>query len=146
MRSFVRSTLLDHFVVGDVGEQETIRDGDSYRTLSGKEVIFSRDPDASGGRVYVNGTPLVEESGTPVPHGSLLFVDRLLFVDHDRVEALARLHPWLESGPLLPGPWMRSQFLSHALRRLEEREGFAYMAEYMNATEELGRHAQGYGE
>lgn len=27
----------------------------------------------------------------------------------------------------------------------EGREGFTYMAEYMNATEELGEYARGYG-
>ena len=63
-----------------------------------------------------------------------------------QVDAAAAAHPWLESGPLLPSPWYGSQFLSHALRELEAKEeGFSYMAEYMNATEELGEYAQGFG-
>ncbi len=62
------------------------------------------------------------------------------------MDAAAAAHPWLESGPLLPSPWYGSQFLSHALRALESKEeGFSYMAEYMNATAELGEYAQGFG-
>ncbi len=57
------------------------------RTLSGKEVRFSRDP--TSGRVSANGVGLVEESGTSVPDGDVLFVDGLLFVDRDRVRLSA---------------------------------------------------------
>ncbi len=32
VRPFVRQTLLDHFLVGDVGEQDDVRDGDTFRS------------------------------------------------------------------------------------------------------------------
>ena len=50
---------------------------------------------------------------------------------------------YLESGPLLPSPWYRSQFLSHAYDLLSDREEFTYMTEYMNMTEGLGQYAEG---
>lgn len=141
--SFARQTLLDHFLVGDVGDRELVEDGATFLTAGGRRVVFSRDP-GDPASLSANGVRLVE-GGTPVPHGSLLFVDQLLFVDAEAVESLRAENGWLESGPLLPRPWYQSQFLSHALQLVSEREGFSYMAEYMNSTEELGDYAQGYG-
>jgi len=87
--------------------------------------------------VSANGVELIE-GGAEVSNGRLLFLPKLLFVDHERVEKLSEEYPWLEAAPLLPTPWLRSQFLSHAHKIISEREGFAYMAEYMEATPELG--------
>ena len=53
------------------------------------------------------------------------------------------LYSYLESGPLLPSPWYRSQFLSHAYDLLSDREEFTYMTEYMNMTGALGQYAEG---
>ena len=83
------------------------------------------------------------EGGTSVPHGSLLFIERLMFVDRKAVSKLNKEYSYLESGPLLPSPWYRSQFLSHAYEMLSGREEFTYMTEYMNMTQGLGQYAEG---
>ena len=109
---------------------------------SPSQVVFGRK---NGFGLSVNGVELVE-GGTSVKHGALLFLDQLLFVDHDRVEEVRSSHPYLESGPLLPKPWYRSQFLSHAHKILSRMEQYSYMSEYMEQTAELGDHATRYGE
>ena len=83
------------------------------------------------------------EGGTTVPHGTLLFIERLMFVDREVVSRLNKEYSYLESGPLLPSPWYRSQFLSHAYDLLSDREEFTYMTEYMNMTQGLGQYAEG---
>ncbi len=137
--SFLRQTLLNHFLVGAV-DQSNVVDGATFKTLGGEDVTFHR----RGNVLSVNGIELLE-GGTPIDHGTMLFIDQLLFVDRDKVDELNEEYPFLESGPLLPAPWYESQFLSHALRTLSEREEYTYMVEYMNATHELGSYAPGYG-
>jgi hypothetical protein len=75
---------------------------------------------------------LLEE--TPVSHGTLYFVDNLFFVTHDVVRALNDAHRDKESAPLLGSPWPDSQYLSHMLLTLEERDDTALFASYLNAS------------
>lgn len=124
-------------MAGDV-DQNAVADGSVFKTLGGKEVTFSRI--GGGGKLLANGIELIE-GGTPVPHGALLFLKELLFVDDASVTRLNEEHAYLESGPLLPLPWDESQFLSHAFNAVSENEQHSYMAEYMNMTPELGRFA-----
>lgn len=88
---------------------------------------------------------LLNSGGTPIPHGSLLFIDRLLFVDSAGVEALRKDHAHLETAPFVFEPFHSSQFLSHAYDRLEGREDASYVVGYLNRTEELGDYAKGNG-
>ena len=139
VRDFVREVLLDHFILGDVGEKADIADGATYKTLGGKDVLFTRK--ALEGKVAVNGVELVEGAGTPVPHGRLLFLNEILFVNHEMVKKLNVKYGYLESGPILPTPWYKSQFLSHVFQKLNKREEFSDLVEYMNATENFGSFA-----
>ena len=136
--SFVRETLLNHFIVGEVN-QAKVKTGEKFKTLGGKTVEFKKD---DGDKLSINDIVLIE-GGTPVPHGELLFINKLLFVNDDMVKNLNDEYAYLESGPLLPMPWYKSQFLSHSFELLSERKEYTYMSEYMNNTPEFGSYAEG---
>ena len=82
VENFTRDTLLDQFLIGSV-DQDLIQSGTTMKTLGGKEVTFTRDEE--DGRLMANGIRLIE-GGTPVPNGALLFIDKLLFVNPEKVK------------------------------------------------------------
>ncbi|TRY61331.1 hypothetical protein TCAL_01493 [Tigriopus californicus] len=136
--NFIHDTLLNHFIVGSV-DQNTVENGAQFKTVGGKDITFSR----VDGKLRVNDIELVE-GGTPVPHGALLFINELLFVDNEMVKELEQDHGYLESGPLVIEPWSESQFLSHVYSFIEGSEEYTYMTEYMNSTPEIGEFAPGF--
>eukprot|EP00095_Tigriopus_kingsejongensis_P006427 maker-scaffold469_size162558-snap-gene-0.30 protein:Tk06427 transcript:maker-scaffold469_size162558-snap-gene-0.30-mRNA-1 annotation:"hypothetical protein DAPPUDRAFT_309902" len=129
---FVRDTLANHFLVGVV-DQNTVENGATFKTVGGKDVTFTRED----GKLRVNNIDLVE-GGTPVPHGALLFINELLFVDDAKVSELENEYGYLETGPLIIEPWPESQFLSHVYELISKREEYTYMTEYLNKTPEIG--------
>ncbi len=103
VKSFSRKTILDHFLVGEV-DQETVANGAEFKTVGGRTVRFTRVASPRPGRtgLQANGVDLVE-GGTDVAHGTLLFVDSLLFVDIDQVNRLNEQHKYLVSGSPMTG-------------------------------------------
>ena len=97
---------------------------------------------SNNNQLSVNDISLVK-GGASVPHGALLFINQLLFVNNDLVRELNDEYGYLESGPLLPMPWHKSQFLSHSFELLAGMEEYTYMSGYMNATPALGQYAEG---
>ena len=134
----MKETLLNHFIIGEVN-QVKVKSGQKFQTLGGKTVEFTKD-DAD--KLSINDIALIE-GGTPVPHGELLFINKLLFVDNNVVKDLNEEYGYLESGPLLPLPWYKSQFLSHALELLSSRKEYTYMSGYMNSTPAFGQYGEG---
>merc|ERR1711972_1057099 len=70
--------------------------------------------------------------------GSILFLDKVLWVDHDVVDDLNSKYGFLESGPPINYPWNNSQFLSHSLSRPENMPETSLLAGYLNNTPSLG--------
>ena len=141
VEGFAKQVVLNHIVIGEIDKGQ-VEEGATFKTLAGNDVTFSRQNDKR--KLTANGVEL-SEGGTPVPNGQLLFVDKLLFVTHKSVQKLNSQFEYLETGPLLPVPWYKSQFLSHVYKILTEREGFEYVSGYMNQTAELGSYAEDFG-
>ncbi|XP_046652352.1 uncharacterized protein LOC124343179 [Daphnia pulicaria] len=117
VESFVKETMMNHFVRGRVKQKE-IKDGDELTTLGGKTLTFSFSPI---GKLIVNDLE-VFDGDTPVSMGNIQFVGDLLFVNSTVVRELNARHRDVESAPLVTSPWYSSQFLSHTYRELSTRQ------------------------
>ena len=141
VESFVKETMLNHFVRGRVKQKE-IKDGDSLTTLGGKTFTFTLSSTGNlrnfhisraqiqifknvnfqfKGKLTVNDVE-VFDGDTPVSMGNIQFVGDLLFVNSTVVRELNARHRDVESAPLVTSPWYSSQFLSHTYRELSTRQ------------------------
>jgi len=115
--SFLNRTLREHLLAGSVVLEE-LEEGAQVPTLAGTTLTVARE----NGTLTVGGQPVLTESEVSGPLGRIYSLPALLHVSPQTVSSLKGLYPHLETGPLLGGPWPRSQFLSHLLQRLESYE------------------------
>ena len=131
VESFVKETMLNHFVRGR-HKQKEMTDGQTLTTLGGKTLIFS----SAAGKLSVGGVE-VFDGDTPVSRGNIQFIGDLLFVNSTVVSQLNAKHRDVESAPLVTSPWYSSQFLSHTYRELSARQPaqFDSILDYINQTQ-----------
>jgi len=130
--TFLNETLTNHVVEGVIVQPDS--DETSLKTIGDRGVRVT----VRGENTYVNGV-LVRGGITLVGgRGSILFLDKVLWVDHDVVDDLNSKYGFLESGPPINYPWNNSQFLSHSLVLLENMPETSLLASYLNNTPSLG--------
>eukprot|EP00092_Neocalanus_flemingeri_P081783 GFUD01102224.1.p1 GENE.GFUD01102224.1~~GFUD01102224.1.p1 ORF type:complete len:173 (-),score=53.01 GFUD01102224.1:103-588(-) len=130
--------MVNHVVEGPVslqpGSDQTI-----LTTIGDREVQLT----VKGENTYAGGALVRGGMTLHGGRGSVLFLDQVLWVDHDVVEDLNNKFGYLESGPPINSPWNNSQFLSHSLGILEKLPNTTLTALYMNSTPALGEYAPG---
>ncbi|CAH1108997.1 unnamed protein product [Psylliodes chrysocephalus] len=134
---FTENVIVNHFVKGRL-KQDLIKDGDTVKTLGGKEIIFRKAP-----HLTVNGAMLVK-GDTPVTKGNIMFIGEVLFVTESIVSKLHQQHKDKETPPLLAFPWFGAQFLSHAFLALERDKRFTHITRFLNLAD-LAPHVSGTG-
>jgi len=136
--SFLNNTLANHVVEGsediEPGSDTTI-----LTTIGGRIVKIT----FKGENTYANGVQVKGKMQLQGGRGRVLFLDQVLWVDHDVVEDLNNEFSFLETGPPINSPWNNSQFLSHSLAILEKLPNTSQTGLYMNMTNTLGNFAPG---
>ncbi|KAG8266479.1 hypothetical protein J6590_071433 [Homalodisca vitripennis] len=135
---FTENILANHFVPFNI-RQEQIKDGQTFKTLGGQDIVFNKK--AAG--LTVNGADVVK-GDTPVARGNIMFVSEVLFVNETVVQRLHQKHRDKETPPLLAFPWFGAQFLSHAFLALERTPHFAHITRFLNMAD-LAPHISGAG-
>jgi len=130
--TFLNETLTNHVVEGVVVQPDS--DETTLMTLGDLAVRMT----VRGENTYANGVLVRGGITLDGGRGSVLFLDKLLWVDHDVVDDLNSKYGFLESGPPINYPWNNSQFLSHSLVRLENMPETSLLAGYLNNTPSLG--------
>ncbi|XP_075214572.1 transforming growth factor-beta-induced protein ig-h3 [Lycorma delicatula] len=134
---FTESVLLNHFINANI-HQDQIKDGQTFKTLGGKEVTFSKKSSLT-----INGVDIVK-GDTPVVRGNIMFISEVLFVNEAVVQRLHQKHKDKETPPLLAFPWFGAQFLSHAFLALERNPRFTHITRFLNMAD-LAPHISGAG-
>ncbi|XP_054284150.1 transforming growth factor-beta-induced protein ig-h3-like [Macrosteles quadrilineatus] len=135
---FTENVLTNHFVPQNI-RQEQIKDGQTFKTLGGQEIVFHK----KGAGLTVNGADVVK-GDTPVARGNIMFVSEVLFVNETVVQRLHQKHKDKETPPLLAFPWFGAQFLSHAFLALERTPHFSHVTRFLNMAD-LAPHISGAG-
>jgi len=130
--TFLNETLTNHVVEGVVVQPDS--DETNLMTIGDRPVRMT----VRGENTYANGVLVKGGITLDGGMGSVLFLDKVLWVDHDVVDDLNSKYGFLESGPPINYPWNNSQFLSHSLVKLENMPETSLLAEYLNNTLSLG--------
>jgi len=130
--TFLNETLTNHVVEGVIVQPDS--DETSLKTIGDRGVRVT----VRGENTYVNGVLVRGGITLDGGRGSILFLDKVLWVDHDVVDDLNSKYGFLESGPPINYPWNNSQFLSHSLVLLENMPETSLLASYLNNTPSLG--------
>ena len=108
-----------------------------------------------GENTYANGVLIRGGITLAGGRGSVLFLDQVLWVDHDLVDDLNAKYRYgndtkskqaqctfpprhLETSPPITSPWNNSKFLSHSLSILEKFPQASIFIDLMNNTSSLG--------
>ncbi|CAH0557354.1 unnamed protein product [Brassicogethes aeneus] len=134
---FTESIITNHFVKGRL-KQDIIKDGQTVKTIGGREILFKKTPNLT-----VNGA-MVVTGDTPVSKGNIMFIGEVLFVSESVVSKLHQQHRDKETPPLLAFPWFGAQFLSHAFLALERDKRFSHITRFLNLAD-LAPHVSGTG-
>jgi len=128
---FLNDTLINHVVQGSI---ETNSETATLTTIGDRVVeITSR-----GENTYANGVLIRGGITLAGGRGSVLFLDQVLWVDHDLVDDLNAKYRHLETSPPITSPWNNSKFLSHSLSILEKFSQASIFIDLMNNTSSLG--------
>ncbi|XP_022193635.2 transforming growth factor-beta-induced protein ig-h3 [Nilaparvata lugens] len=134
---FTENVLINHFVNANV-RQEQVKDGQTFKTLGGKEIKFTKKTN-----LLINGVEVIK-GDTPVTRGNIIFISEVLFVNESVVQQLHQQHKDKETPPLLAFPWFGAQFLSHAFLALERNPQFTHVTRFLNMAD-LAPHISGAG-
>ncbi|XP_022913590.1 periostin [Onthophagus taurus] len=134
---FTESIIVNHFVKGKL-KQDGIKNGETVKTLGGREVTFKKNPS-----LLVNGASVIK-GDTPISKGNIMFIAEVLFVSEAVVSRLHQQHRDKETPPLLAFPWFGAQFLSHAFLALERDKRFTHITRFLNLAD-LAPHVSGTG-
>ncbi|XP_014274382.1 transforming growth factor-beta-induced protein ig-h3 isoform X1 [Halyomorpha halys] len=137
---FTDSILTNHFIYGNVRQENMGTTPIVVKTLGNREITFQK---TAAGTVYANGVEVVG-GDTPLSRGNIMLVTEVLFVDEGVVHKLHEGHRDKETPPLLAFPWFGAQFLSHAFLLLESDRRFTHITRFLNVAD-LVPHIPGQG-